>query len=119
MLTLRRQLPPLTSLVAFEATARLESMTLAADELCVTREAISRQIKLLESFLELKLFDRFNRCIKLTVEGDSFYQAIGPCLNKIAINATNLRNKNIGKVYLHGENDDQKKSQRLNLGNAV
>ena len=53
-----RQLPSLNALRAFEAAARHMSFTLAAEELCVTQGAISRQIKLLEGHLKVPLFRR-------------------------------------------------------------
>ena len=61
-----RQLPPLNSLRAFEATARHLSFTKAADELNVTAGAVSQQVKILEEYLGLKLFTRKNRMIALT-----------------------------------------------------
>ena len=50
------QLPPLNALKAFEAVARLQSFTKAAEELFVTRAAISHQIKHLEDFLDFPHF---------------------------------------------------------------
>ena len=55
------RLPPLKSLQAFEAAGRHLSFTEAAQELNVTPGAISQQIRLLEEFLEIKLFKRMNR----------------------------------------------------------
>lgn len=66
MLNLKQQLPPLNSLVTFEAAARHLSFTLAADELNVTQAAVSRQIKTLESHLATALFTRYNRRLTLT-----------------------------------------------------
>ena len=43
-----RRLPPLNALKAFEAAARHESFTKAAEELCVTQGAVSHQVKALE-----------------------------------------------------------------------
>jgi len=63
-----RQLPPLKSLRAFEATARHLSFSKAADELNVTAGAISQQVKVLEEYLGIKLFSRKNRKIMLTQE---------------------------------------------------
>lgn len=67
------RLPPLNSLKAFEASARLLSFTKAAGEMFVTQAAVSHQIKSLESFLGLKLFMRKNRKLLLTEEGQSYY----------------------------------------------
>ena len=50
-----RRLPPLNALKAFEAAARHESFTRAAEELCVTQGAVSHQVKALEAELGLKL----------------------------------------------------------------
>lgn len=63
------RLPPLNSLRAFEAAARLLSFKKAADELAVTPTAVSHQIKLLEEFLDLRLFRRLTRALELTDEG--------------------------------------------------
>jgi len=46
-----RRLPPLNALKAFEAAARHESFTRAAEELCVTQGAVSHQVKALEAGL--------------------------------------------------------------------
>ena len=53
-----RRLPPLNALKAFEAAARSESLTRAAEELCVTQGAVSQQVKTLEATLGIKLFIR-------------------------------------------------------------
>lgn len=77
-------LPPLNSLVAFEAAARHLSFTLAADELHVTQGAISRQVRSLESYLGKPLFERANRSVRLTATGLQYYQAIRGSLMDIA-----------------------------------
>src|SRR5258708_286217 len=59
-------LPPLSALRAFEAAARLESFSKAAEELNVTPAAISHQIHALEEDLGVQLFRRLNRQIELT-----------------------------------------------------
>ena len=53
-----RHLPSLSALRVFEAAGRHESFTLAADELCVTTSAVSRQIRALEDELGMRLFER-------------------------------------------------------------
>ena len=55
---LRKKLPAINGLVTFEAAARRLSFTEAADELCVTQAAVSRQIKRLEDKLGCQLFLR-------------------------------------------------------------
>jgi LysR family transcriptional regulator, glycine cleavage system transcriptional activator len=64
-----RSLPPLTSLRAFEAAARSLSFTKAARELHVTPAAISHQIRGLEQFLGVTLFQRTSRRLELTRDG--------------------------------------------------
>jgi LysR family glycine cleavage system transcriptional activator len=59
-------LPPLSALRAFEAAARLQSFSKAADELNVTPAAISHQVHALEEDLGVKLFHRLNRAVALT-----------------------------------------------------
>lgn len=59
-------LPPLNSLKAFEATARLQSFTEAAEELNVTRAAVSQQVKSLEVYLDATLFERNGAQLNLT-----------------------------------------------------
>jgi LysR family transcriptional regulator, glycine cleavage system transcriptional activator len=60
---MNQRLPPLSALRAFEAAARLNSFSKAADELAVTPAAISHQIHALEEDLGIKLFERRNRAI--------------------------------------------------------
>jgi len=66
---MKRRLPPLNAIRAFEAAARLESISEAAEELSVTPTAISHQIRHLENLLDIKLFERAGRNISLTDQG--------------------------------------------------
>ncbi len=66
------RLSPLKSLRAFESAGRNLSFTLAAEDLNVTPDAISQQIRQLEDQLEVKLFKRINRAIVLTDAGQLF-----------------------------------------------
>ncbi|WP_162048041.1 LysR substrate-binding domain-containing protein [Vibrio taketomensis] len=59
-------LPPLNALKAFEASARLQSFTKAAQELNVTRAAVSQQVKSLEQYLNATLFERSGTQLLLT-----------------------------------------------------
>lgn len=63
------RLPPLNALRVFEAAARHEGYIGAAEELCVTRGAVSQQVKLLEDHLGLPLFRRNARGVELTEAG--------------------------------------------------
>ncbi|EJM04728.1 MULTISPECIES: LysR family transcriptional regulator [unclassified Pseudomonas] len=62
-------LPPLNALRAFEATARLNSVSQAAEQLHVTHGAVSRQLKVLEEHLGVSLFVKDGRGLKLTDAG--------------------------------------------------
>ncbi|MDY7562518.1 LysR family transcriptional regulator [Pseudomonas sp. 10B1] len=64
-----RDLPPLNALRAFEAAARLSSVSKAAEQLHVTHGAVSRQLKVLEEHLGLALFVKDGRGLKLTDAG--------------------------------------------------
>lgn len=79
-------LPPLNTLQAFEAAARLLSLSKAGEELHVTHAAISGQIKRLELWIGRRLFDRAGRGIVLTPAGEDFLKTVSPAL--LAISAT-------------------------------
>jgi len=70
------RLPPLNALRAFEVSARLRSFSRAAEELNVTPAAISHQIKGLEEYLGTRLFNRANRTLMLTQEGQTLLPGI-------------------------------------------
>lgn len=78
-----RKMPPLHSLRAFEATARTGGVYSAAQELCVTHGAISRQLKQLESALGTPLFDRTQRNLKLNQNGQQYLKSISSALDLI------------------------------------
>lgn len=79
----RRNLPPLRALTAFEAAARLGSFRKAADELGITRSAISHQIKLLEDILGVDLFSRDGKRAELTGPGQVYYPAVREAFDQI------------------------------------
>jgi DNA-binding transcriptional LysR family regulator len=64
------RIPPIQCLLTFEALARLRSVTLAADELCVTPSAVSHRVRQLEQILGAKLFGRSD--FSLTTEGSEY-----------------------------------------------
>ena len=64
------KLPSLDLIRGFVAVGRRMSITLAADDLCVTQSAVSRQIAALEEALGVRLFNRGYRSITLTPEGE-------------------------------------------------
>jgi len=85
------RLPPPNSLVAFEATARHLSFKVAARELRVTPAALSRQIRILETDLGCRLFERLHRAIRLTPEGLRLQQAVASGLGSISACVASLR----------------------------
>jgi LysR family glycine cleavage system transcriptional activator len=78
---MRRRLPPLKTLPAFEIAADRLSFTEAAGELHVTHGAVSRQIKALELHLGVPLFRRRNRRIELTEAGIAFLPGVRQALH--------------------------------------
>lgn len=70
--TMRRKIPPLQTLMCFDAAARHESYTRAAQELSLTQSAVSRQIGALESFLGVALFKRTRHGVALTASGAAY-----------------------------------------------
>ncbi|WP_417454911.1 LysR substrate-binding domain-containing protein [Kiloniella sp.] len=78
-----KKLPPLKALKGFEAAARLLSFRGAAGELNLTHTAISHQIKVLEEDLNVKLFQRDGRGVKLTAEGQQFYLVVRNILEQL------------------------------------
>ena len=78
-----RRLPPLNAVRVFEAAARHLSFTRAAEELHVTQGAVSHQIKVLESWFGVPLFQRNKREIKLTEEGLNYLPGVRSTLNKL------------------------------------
>src|SRR5712692_6160069 len=79
-----RQLPPLNALKAFEAAARSESFTRAAEELCVTQGAVSHQVKALEATLGIKLFNRERQRLVITDAGREYLNVVRDALDRIA-----------------------------------
>jgi len=77
------ELPPLNALKAFDSVARHESVSHAANELCVTPGAITKQIQHLESFLGVPLFIRRHRQIILNEQGKTFQRAVSKALLEI------------------------------------
>lgn len=79
-----RALPPLNAVRAFEAAARHESFAKAAAELCVTPAAVSQQVKVLEQWLDLQLFERHARRLSLTPAGRSYLPRLTEVLDLLA-----------------------------------
>jgi LysR family glycine cleavage system transcriptional activator len=88
---LRKLLPPPNSLVAFEAAARLSSFSAAAEEIGVTPGAISRQVRILEDWVQVPLFERAHRSVRLTGAGQRLLQAVAMGLDHISAASQELK----------------------------
>lgn len=92
-------LPPLTTLSAFEAAARHLSFKNAAEELSVTPGAVSHQIKALEGDLNAVLFQRKHRGVDLTEDGKTLFETLSSSFSKISKTLATIRDQAaIGKV---------------------
>jgi LysR family glycine cleavage system transcriptional activator len=87
-------LPPLSALRAFEAAARLQSFSKAADELSVTPAAISHQIAALEADLGVSLFRRLNRLVELTASARVLLPGLSEAFSGIQASVRRLRAHN-------------------------
>ncbi len=85
------KMPSLRAVKCFVAAARYQSFTRAAEVLCVTQAAISRQIKELEEHLGTSLFERVGRSVKLTTAGSIFFDAAQLSFLNIAQAAARVR----------------------------
>ncbi len=83
----------LNALRAFEASARHLSFTKAARELNVTQGAVSRQVKLLESDLNVILFHRLHRKLSLTDQGQMLFHPISEALDIMTTAVGTLKNQ--------------------------
>lgn len=89
---------PLNSLRAFFVSAKHQSFTKAAYELCVTQTAVSQQVKGLESRLGVTLFNRMPRGISLTAEGVKLYPVAEKAFSDLAVGIGNLRAGTNGEI---------------------
>lgn len=86
-----RQLPNLAALRAFEAAARHQNFSRAAEEIHLTHGAISHQVRALEQDLGVALFTRNGKRIAITPEGQRFALTVRTSLQEIAGAADALR----------------------------
>lgn len=85
-----RRLPSLNALKAFEAAARSESFTRAAEELNVTQGAVSHQVKALEATLGIRLFNRERQRLSMTQAGHDYLAVVRDALDRIALGTERL-----------------------------
>mgnify|MGYP002628286515 FL=1 len=86
-------LPPLTTLAAFEAAARHLSFKDAAQELSVTPGAVSHQIKALEGELSATLFWRKHRGVELTEDGSALFDTLSASFSHISNSLQSIRGR--------------------------
>lgn len=98
---MRRPLPPLNALRAFEAVARLQSVKQAANELHVTHGAVSHQIKILEEALGVPLFHRDRRQLRLNQAGLVYSRQVREALRLLAESTLKLGLPSVeGRLYV-------------------
>ena len=85
-----RKLPPFAAIRAFEAAARLGNLRVASEELCVTKSAISHQIRNLEDFIGRDLFDRRAGGLRLTEDGKRYLDEVGAVLHRLEASTREL-----------------------------
>jgi LysR family glycine cleavage system transcriptional activator len=117
---MRPRLPPLNTLKAFEAAARHESFTRAAEELCVTQGAVSQQVKALEAGLGIKLFNRERQRLIMTEAGRDYLVVVRDALDRIAIGTERiLQRQNAGVLTVSTSPDFAAKWLVHRLGHFV
>jgi LysR family glycine cleavage system transcriptional activator len=96
---MRRKIPSVGALIAFEAAARHESFSKAAVELALTEGAISRQIAALEEYLGVALFNRVKKRLSLTATGRSYAGKVRIDLDRMERNTMSAMNQqDVNKV---------------------
>ena len=97
-----RELPSLNALRAFEAAARLASVSRAAEELSVTHGAISRQLRVLEDALQQPLFVRHGRGIALTAIGEQLRDRVTNAFDQLRDGWSELRRQGEALPFVLG-----------------
>jgi len=97
-----QDLPPLNALRAFEATARLNSVSQAAEQLHVTHGAVSRQLKVLEEHLGVSLFVKDGRGLKLTDAGVRLRDASAEAFERLRTVCTELTRSTADAPFVLG-----------------
>src|SRR5690606_35908073 len=95
---MRRSIPSLTSLLAFEAAARHLSFTDASKEMHVTQTAISHQIRNLEEQLGTRLFVRRKNALALTTAGQQYLETVRHAIDLLDSATTRTRREKATEV---------------------
>ncbi|ETI63792.1 LysR family transcriptional regulator [Sphingobium sp. C100] len=83
MSNIRKWLPPMNALTAFEAAVRHGGFSRAGAQIGLTQSAVSRQIAALEDWLQAPLFDRIGRRVRLNEAGQAYADELLPALDAI------------------------------------
>ena len=86
-----RRLPPLGSLVAFEAACRHGNFTRAGDEIALTQASVSRRVRELEDSVRVKLFERRRHDVAPTAEGEALVRVVRQTLDSLAGETERIR----------------------------
>jgi LysR family glycine cleavage system transcriptional activator len=97
---MRRKIPSLQALACFEAAARHESYTRAAQELALTQGAVSRQITALEDFVGVALFRRTRHGVTLTERGRDYATQVAPRLAALEQDTLDVMSSQSGALRL-------------------
>ena len=87
---MRRELPPMNAIIAFEAAARHGNFTLAAKELCVAQPAVTRHVANVESWVGARLFSRRGSVIELTHEGKILSELSTAALDRLELGVRSI-----------------------------
>lgn len=96
-----RRLPPLNALKAFEATARLSSVTAAAEELSVSHSAVSQHIRQLEAYFGQKLFDRPGRRVRPTPAATALLEDVQASFDRVTRACERLARRGISPITVN------------------
>lgn len=88
------ELPSLTALAVFEASARHASLKLAAGELNVTPSAVSRQVRAIEAEIGVQLFIRTGKGVTLTAEGEELYSVLANSFSRTSDTVRSIKRSN-------------------------
>src|SRR5450830_553766 len=97
---MKRDCPTIQELLAFDAVARHESITLASGALCITASAVSKQVAGLEAFLGRQLLQKNGRGVELTPQGRVYWQKISGGLRAIEAATFEARSGDAGTGLL-------------------
>ena len=101
-----RNIPPLQYLLGFEAAARLESFSKAAEELGISQSAVSHEMRLLEQRVGQPLFIRQGRSIRLTDAGRDYQRSVARSLEQLEAGFRRLEPfRKAGSVVIYAPHD--------------